>query len=162
MRADCPVAARNELLATAEGDFVLFPEVDSVFARQAFYEIAVEIGAHPDLDLVYSDEDRIDADGRRTEPYFKPFWSPELLLGHDMIGQLCAYRRELVERLGMLRPSLGPAAGWDLSLRLTAATTPDRIRHIPVILCHRREEAGRHGMQSATYREAGQRADLPP
>lgn len=134
-------AAVNAALASASGDFVALLGHGDRLPEHALYEIAAELAAHPDADLVYTDEDRIGPRGR-SDPEFKPMWSPELLVGHDAIGALAAYRRTLLERLGGLRPDLSGAARWDLALRATAATTPDRIRHIAAVLYHRRPSPG--------------------
>ena len=129
-------AATNTALDLATGTFVALMDHDDVMPEHALYEVAVELAAHPDADLIYSDEDHIDLQGHRSDPYFKPAWSPELLAGHNVISHLGVYRRSLVEALGRLRIGYEGSQDWDLALRVTAATTPDKIRHIPAILYH--------------------------
>jgi GT2 family glycosyltransferase len=129
-------AATNSALELAGGDFVALLDHDDVLPEQALYEVAAELNAHPDADLIYSDEDRIDDTGRRSDPYFKPDWNPELLLGHNVISHLGVYRRSLLTRLGGLRPGFEGSQDYDLALRATDATMPDRIRHIPAVLYH--------------------------
>lgn len=130
-------AAVNAALGLASGEFVALVGHGDLLPEHALYEAAAELAAHPDADLVYTDEDGFGPEGR-SEPRFKPMWSPEVLVAYDAIGGLAVYRREFLERLGRLRPELADAPEWDLALRATAATTPDRIRHIPAVLYHRR------------------------
>jgi len=100
----------------------------------------LKIGANPDADVIYSDQDQIGAAGQRLNPWFKPGWDPDLLLAHNYIGDLVVYRRTLLEQIGFLRTSFEGAGFHDLALRATAATPPDRIGHIPAILYQRRDE----------------------
>ena len=115
----------------------------------------------PNADIIYSDEDRIDGAGVRSNPYFKPMWSPELLCGHNMISHLGVYRRTLLERIGGFRLGYEGSQDWDLALRATAATQPDRIRHIPAILYHWRWNSGTLSFSEALLdrcKDAGRRA----
>jgi GT2 family glycosyltransferase len=134
-------AATNSALELATGDFVALMDHDDILPEHALYEVAVEINAHPDADVIYSDEDQIDQMGRRSAPYFKPDWNPELLLGLNLISHLGVYRRSLIMQLGGLREGLEGSQDYDLALRATDATTPDRIRHIPAVLYHWRRSA---------------------
>jgi cellulose synthase/poly-beta-1,6-N-acetylglucosamine synthase-like glycosyltransferase len=134
-------AATNTALALASGEFVALMDHDDLLPETALYRVAAEIEAHPDLDMIYSDEDRVDGRGQRSHPYFKPGWSPELLSGHNMICHLGVYRRTMIESVGGLRLGFEGSQDWDLALRVTATTTPDRIRHIPAILYHWRRSA---------------------
>ena len=90
------------------------------------------------LDLVYTDEDCIDASGQRGGVRFKPGWDPDLILADNYIGSLAIYRRSLIEAAGRCRKGFGGAEDYDLLLRATAMTTPDRVRHLPAVLYHRR------------------------
>jgi len=132
-------AATNAALALATGEFVALMDHDDLLAERALYEVAVELNAHPDADMIYSDEDHIDAAGRRHTPYFKPGWNVDLMLGHNLFSHLGVYRRDLVTRVGGLRIGFEGSQDYDLALRVAAATTDDRIRHIPAILYHWRQ-----------------------
>ena len=154
-------AATNSALELAAGEFVALMDHDDLLPEHALYEVALAILACPDVDVIYSDEDRIDGEGRRECPYFKPFWSPELLAGHNMISHLGVYRRSLLEDIGGLRLGYEGSQDWDLALRATAATTPDRIRHIPAILYHWRWHTDAPSFSEAQRekcRNAGRRA----
>ena len=129
-------AATNSALALATGEFIALMDHDDLLAEQALYRVAVEIVARPDLEMLYSDEDRIDDSGLRHTPYFKPDWDPDLILGQNMFSHLGVYRRSLVERLNGMREGFEGSQDHDLTLRAAAVTPPSLIHHIPAILYH--------------------------
>ncbi|MDB5374956.1 MAG: hypothetical protein JWP04_3598 [Belnapia sp.] len=135
-------AATNTALSLAQGAFVALMDHDDLLAEHALYAVAVEIAAHPDAALIYSDEDKLDAQGRRYGPYFKPDFDPDLLLQQNMISHLGVYRRDLLETIGGLRLGFEGSQDHDLALRFTAACGPDRVRHIPFVLYHWRQTGG--------------------
>jgi GT2 family glycosyltransferase len=130
----------NAALAAAEGEFVLPLLPDAILAEHALYELTLAIGNDPEVSLVYTDEDRLDAAGNRCMPHFKTGWDPDLALGRDAIGLLVAYRKALLEQLGGMRSSLlGVAlALYELSLQVAFTASPVHIKHVPAMLCHRR------------------------
>jgi GT2 family glycosyltransferase len=78
----------------ARGEYVLTIPAGAVLPRNALLEFALTLERHPDAGLIYSDEDRIDAQGRRSDPRFKPAWSPDLFASLDYIGPFALTRRE--------------------------------------------------------------------
>ena len=134
--------ATNTALGLASGFFVALMDHGDLLAEHALYEIAEVLNAHPDADLIYTDEDQIDDSGRRHTPYFKPAWNLDLFLGHNMVSHLGAYRRSLVERLGGIRVGFEGCQDYDLALRVAAATSPERIHHIQAVLYHCRRTGG--------------------
>lgn len=133
-------AATNSALALATGEFVALMDHDDLLPARALYDIAVEIDRQPDLDILYSDEDKVDGRGLRFEPYFKSDWNYELLLGQNMVSHLGVYRRSLLEAIGGLREGFEGSQDYDLTLRAAERTTPERIRHIPWVLYHWRQQ----------------------
>lgn len=142
-------AATNTALALATGEWVALMDHDDLLAEHALYEVAVEINAHPDAALIYSDEDKVDAKGRRNDPYFKPDFDPDLLLGQNLVSHLGVYRRDLLAAIGGLREGLEGSQDHDLALRAVAACGAERVRHIPAVLYHWRQATG-----SASFSEA--------
>jgi O-antigen biosynthesis protein len=132
-------AASNSALGLATGSFVALLDHDDVLPAHTLFEVASAIVAQPNVDLIYTDEDHIDDQGRRSCPYFKPDWNPELMLGQNLINHLGVYRRSLVERVGGFQIGMEGSQDYDLALRVVAETKPDRIMHIPRILYHWRQ-----------------------
>jgi glycosyltransferase involved in cell wall biosynthesis len=135
-------AATNSALALATGEFVALMDHDDILPERALYEIAALLQDHPDADMIYSDEDKIDAGGHRYEPYFKTDWNPELILAQNMVSHLGVYRRSLMEEVGGLREGFEGSQDYDLALRVSERTTGERIHHIPWILYHWRQHGG--------------------
>ena len=126
--------ATNSALAIATGEFVALLDNDDELAINAFYEVVRVLNENPELDLIYSDEDKIDMDGNRSDPAFKPDWSPDLLLGTNYISHLGVYRRSILEEIGGFRKGYEGSQDYDLVLRFTEKTTKERIKHIPKVL----------------------------
>ena len=126
--------ATNSALAIATGEFVALLDNDDELAINAFYEVVKVLNENPELDLIYSDEDKIDMDGNRSDPAFKPDWSPDLLLGTNYISHLGVYRRSILEEIGGFLKGYEGSQDYDLVLRFTEKTTKERITHIPKVL----------------------------
>ena len=92
--------------------------------------------------LIYSDEDKIDENGVRSNPFFKPDWNPELFLGQNFINHLGAYLTELLREIRGFREGFEGSQDYDLALRCVDRLKPEQIRHIPRILYHWRAVAG--------------------
>jgi GT2 family glycosyltransferase len=137
-------AASNSALELATGDFVALLDHDDILPEHALYEVTVVLDAHPDAELIYSDEDKIDENGQRYDPYFKPDYSYDLLLGQNFISHLGVYRRNTLLTLGGFKLGAEGSQDYDLVLRLVHSElcSPDRIHHIPAILYHWRQESG--------------------
>ncbi len=129
-------AASNSAIALAGGEFIALMDHDDELPVHALFMVAVELNEHPEADLIYSDEDKIDADGRRHGPYFKTEWNPELFYSQNMINHLGVYRASLVQQIGGFREGFDGSQDYDLALRVLRLTTPDRVRHIPHVLYH--------------------------
>jgi GT2 family glycosyltransferase len=120
-----------------EGGYLGFIDAGDRLPPHALSSIASALAAVPDASIVYSDEDVLDAEGRRCRPWLKTDWNPDLMLEDDAIGRLALYRRADVERVGGLREELGTASEYDLALRVAAGCAPARIIHVPHVLYHR-------------------------
>jgi GT2 family glycosyltransferase len=150
-------AASNDALRLANGDFVALLDHDDELAPTALYFVAVALNKNRDLQLLYSDEDKLDAQNRRCEPYFKSDWNPELFLAQNFISHLSVYRTDLLRRLGGFRIGFEGSQDYDLVLRCIEQIRPSEIKHLPWVLYHWR--AGDHSTASnATAKPYAQEA----
>jgi GT2 family glycosyltransferase len=133
-------AATNRALESAAGEFVAFLDHDDELHPDALLECIRRLNEEPETDIVYTDEDKLDRRGRRSEPFFKPDWSPEYFRGVMYVGHLLIVRRSLVERVGGPDSSFDGVQDFELMLRLSEHTT--RIAHVPRILYHWRKLPG--------------------
>ena len=125
-------AASNRALALANGEFVGLLDHDDELKPDALFEVVRLLNRQPDLDFIYTDEDHRGPDGRLVQPFFKPDWSPDLLLSVNYVPHFAVYRKQLVDKLGGLRSECDLSQDYDLTLRVTERT--DRIQHIPLPL----------------------------
>jgi GT2 family glycosyltransferase len=132
----------NEALSLAIGEFIGLLDHDDELAPFALYEVVRLLNKRPNLDFIYSDEDKIDANGRQFDPFFKPDWSPDLLLSCGYTNHLGVYRREIVDMIGRFRPSFEGSQDYHLVLRFSEVIDEDNIGHIPNILYHWRQIPG--------------------
>jgi len=132
--------ASNRALALASGEFAGLLDHDDELSPNALYENVKVLQQHPDAEMIYSDEDKLAADGSRCDPFFKPDWSPEYLLSYMYTCHFGVYRREIVNAVGGFRRGFEGSQDYDLVLRVTDKT--DRVFHIPKILYHWRMAPG--------------------
>jgi glycosyltransferase involved in cell wall biosynthesis len=131
------VAASNDAISLATGEFVSMLDHDDELAPEALYEFVRRLNARPETDVLYSDFDLIDRQGRHGMATFLPDWSPELLPSVPYVAHLTAYRRSIVEEVGRWRPGFEGSQDFDLALRV--ATISDRFEHVPKVLYHWRQ-----------------------
>jgi ADP-heptose:LPS heptosyltransferase/GT2 family glycosyltransferase len=103
----------------------------------AFLEMAVAVAMHEDADFFYSDERCVDPGSGAVAAYFKPQWSPDLMLSANYVGRLWCARSELLRTVAAPTEALLRHGEYDLVLRCTEAAKT--IRHIPAVLCERAE-----------------------
>ncbi|MFO1283497.1 MAG: glycosyltransferase [Burkholderiales bacterium] len=129
-------AASNDALALAGAPYVALLDHDDQLVTSALAEMALAIEERPRSAILYSDEDKIDDQGRRVEPYFKPDWNPALLASQNYVSHLGVYRTGLAREVGGFRPGTEGAQDWDLLLRCTERVDAAAIVHVPQVLYH--------------------------
>jgi GT2 family glycosyltransferase len=135
-------AASNTALSLASAPFIMCLDHDDMLAPCAVEAITSFISRSPSVKLVYSDEDKIDRNDRRFQPYFKPQFSRELLYSSNYINHLTALHSETVRQAGGWRGEFDGAHDYDLYLRMVESIDESQIGHIPMILYHWRAIAG--------------------
>ncbi|QOT09871.1 glycosyltransferase [Paenibacillus sp. JNUCC32] len=126
-------ACSNTALSLADGDFVALLDNDDILSPVALYEVVSKLNDSSDIDVIYSDEDKL-LDGKRVQPFFKKKWNINLLSSVNFICHFVVYRISLVRRVGGFRIGYEGAQDWDLAIRITNLT--DKIAHIPKMLYH--------------------------
>jgi GT2 family glycosyltransferase len=130
----------NAALDMARGEFVALLDHDDLLAPNTLYEVAALLVNQPDTDIVYFDEDKVSADGHQHRmAWFKPTrYSPELMLSANVLMH-SVVRRQLILDAGKFDAAYDGAQDWDLLLRCSERTMPDKIRHIARVLYHWRQ-----------------------
>jgi len=151
-------AASNAALARVTGEFVALIDHDDEIAPWALQLIAEALARNPDAVLVYTDEDKIDEQGRRYQPYFKPEWDPVLLTAQNYVSHLSIYRVETLHSIGGFRLGYDGAQDWDLALRVSETIESKHIVHVPRVLYHWRaiEGSTARAMQNKGYVDSAQ------
>ena len=142
-------AASNTAVRLALGDYIVLLDHDDELHPAALVEIARRLNNSADADLIYSDEDKIDNEGRRFAPSFKPSFDTGLISAFNYIGHLVCIRRILVEKVGGFRPECDGSQDWDLLLRVIEQIRPEHIQHIHKPLYHWRSHPGSTAMSLA-------------
>jgi GT2 family glycosyltransferase len=132
--------ATNEGLAVCTGEFVGFLDHDDELTPDALLRVAQVLTEDSELDVVYSDSDKLTLHGIRADPFLKPDWSPVYALGAMYIGHLLIVRRALAEEVGGFDPAFDKIQDFEFMMRVSERT--DRIHHIPQVLYHWRAIPG--------------------
>ncbi|MGE5407219.1 MAG: glycosyltransferase family 2 protein, partial [Syntrophothermus sp.] len=133
-------AASNVGLEMCEGEFVAFLDHDDTLTPDALLRVAQALAADPELDVVYSDSDKLTIRNLRGDPFLKPDWSPTYALGAMYVGHLLVVRRSVADAAGGFDSSFDTIQDFEFMLRVSERT--DRIHHIPQILYHWRAIPG--------------------
>lgn len=133
-------AATNDGIDMAVGDYVALLDHDDELTEDALFHMVRLLNDKPETDIIYSDLDKIDLAGVRSEPFFKPAWSPEYFRAVMYVGHLLIVRRSLLLQVGGCADRYNNVQDFELTLRLVERTS--RIEHIPRILYHWRRVPG--------------------
>lgn len=150
----------NEGLKLVTGSYVGFMDHDDVLELNALYEVVKVINDFPDVDVIYSDEDKVSYDlGRHTQPHFKTDFNLELLRDNNYICHFLVVSKSLLEQVKGFRKEFDGSQDYDFILRCVEQAK--QVKHIPKILYHWRmhsaSTAGDSDSKTYTF-DAGQRA----
>lgn len=145
--------ASNDAIKIAKGEFIVLVDNDDTIEKDALYYFIEALNKDKSIDMIYSDEDKLDYNGVRMEPHFKPDYSPDTFKCLNYICHLTCIRKEIVQKIGGFRSDYDGSQDYDLFLRVEDVTK--NIYHIPKILYHWRQTktstAGYLGNKSYAY-----------
>ncbi len=124
--------ASNEALSMVTGHYVGLLDHDDEIYQDALYEVVKSINNNPNLEIIYSDENHISPEGERIDPFFKPDYSPDLLMTCHYMVHFMVYKASLLHELGGFRRGFDGSQDYDLVLRAVEKTS--QIHHIPRLL----------------------------
>lgn len=135
-----------EAMRVSTGEFIIALRPSSRLARNALYLLATAITSNANGDIYFGDEDRVDKEGRRSDPWFKPEWNRELYLATDYVSGACALRTSVAIRAA---DDLRPDEVSLPALLLHVAQDGGKIVHIPQVLVHRTDTTAAPGSDYA-------------
>lgn len=125
--------ASNSALKIATGEYIGLLDHDDLLWPNSLFEVVKVLNNNPQLDFIYSDEDKLSVDSKiHFEPFFKPDWNPDYLRSINYIVHFSVIRNSVIKKIGGFRSKYDGAQDWDLFLR--AARETEKIYHIPNIL----------------------------
>lgn len=152
----------NAAIQAASGDYIVFADHDDELTPHALFECVKALNQNRNLEVLYSDEDKMTMDGHKFfQPHFKPDFNIDLLCTVNYICHLFVAKKELIDRVGMLRSEYDGAQDYDFIFRCVESAGAEKIHHIPKILYHWRchEDSTSENPESKLYAfDAGQRA----
>jgi O-antigen biosynthesis protein len=154
-------AASNSAMALVEGEWIALLDHDDVLVEEALFWVIDAINRCQNVSLIYSDEDKIDEAGMRSDPYFKPDWNQDLFYSQNMFSHLGVYKTQLVREVGGFRVGYEGSQDYDLALRCIERVEPNQIQHIPRVLYHWRihQDSTAHSNDAKPYAQiAGEKA----
>jgi len=146
-------ACSNSALEIATGNWIALLDHDDEISSTALFWVVDAINRNPTVKLIYSDEDKIDKSGNRSDPYFKSDWNPDLFYAQNMFSHLGVYNADLVRQVGGFREGFDGSQDYDLVLRCTERICANEIFHIPRVLYHWRihNESTAYSVESKPY-----------
>lgn len=124
----------NKALKLATGEYIALLDHDDLLPEFSLFEIIKTINENPDVEFIYTDEDKCTTINNRYDPHFKPDFAIDTLRSVNYICHFSIYKKELMDKLGGFRSEFDGAQDYDLILRMSEQT--NKIIHISKILYH--------------------------
>jgi len=135
-------ACSNSAIEIATGEYIALLDQDDLLSQNALVEIVSLLNKNKSFDLIFSNEDKIDEQNRRFDPYFKNGWNYHLLLSQNYVSHLGVYKRTIVDKIGGFRLGYEGSQDYDLLLRFIEQIDGKNIAHINKVLYHWRAIKG--------------------
>lgn len=141
-------AASNSALELVSGKWVALLDHDDELHKHALTYIVDAINSKDNVEFIYSDEDKIDLEGKRLDPYFKSDWNLDLLYSQNYVSHLGVYKADIVRKIGGFRIGFEGSQDFDLLLRYSREIEHGNIVHVPKVLYHWRMVQGSTALAS--------------
>lgn len=152
-------AATNSAIKITTGEYIAFLDHDDLLPKNALLFVAREIVRNPSISLIYSDEDKVDVDGNRYSPHFKPDWNYDLFLCQNYVNHFTVIKKSVIKKVGGLKNGYDGSQDHELLLRVISKIEAKDILHIPLILYHWRAVVGSTAL-SAEYKKHSRAATM--
>ncbi len=134
------ISASQKAAELCRAEFIAFMDQDDLLTQDSLFRVAEVLNKDRTLDLIYSDNDKVDLSGKRCEVYFKPDFSADEFFCHNYIGHLSVLRKSIFDAIGGFVPGFEGAQDFEILLRALEKT--DKIAHLPYILYSWRKTPG--------------------
>lgn len=125
----------NIAIQLATGEYIGLLDHDDILPRFSMYEIVKAINSCPEVEFIYSDEDKLETvKGPRYGVFFKPDFSPYTLNSANYICHFCVFSKNLMSKLNGLNSEYDGSQDFDIVSRASELTS--NIIHIPKVLYH--------------------------
>lgn len=152
----------NAAIEMATGEYIALLDHDDILSEYALYEVVRCINKNPNVEFMYSDEDKIDGRNNRYDAYFKPDFAPDTLRCQNYICHFSIFKKEVMDKLEGFKSDYDGAQDYDIFLRMSEIVKEENIKHIPKILYHwrvHRESTAKLNSNAKNYAfEAGKKA----
>lgn len=122
----------DDILSISNGEYFIFLNDFSVLQSDFIYNFVEKINHNHLADVFYFDEDSIDENGKRVNPFFKPDWNPYLLRSFNYIGNSFVLSKQLLKKLSDFEFN---DKNYHYDLILHCAELSDKFAHIPIPSC---------------------------
>lgn len=128
--------ASNEGIKLANGKYICFLDHDDMLDSDALYEVIKAINDKPDLKFIYTDENKVDVNGRYYDFFHKPDWSYDMILSQNYTCHLSVYLKSVIDNIGGFDDKYKGSQDHDLVLKVSENIDEADIHHIPKVLYH--------------------------
>jgi GT2 family glycosyltransferase len=121
----------NKIISDTITEYITFLDNTGIIQLDAIQQ-TLTIAEKEKFDIIYADEDVIELNNTRTNPFFKPNWSPYLSISKFYVGKFIIYKTNLLKSIKGFDDSLPKCNEFDLFLR--ASEKSSKIYRLPKIL----------------------------